>query len=140
MPFDRFRRPPPWYDPERPRYRYFRNRSRAQTRILSWAALVGSVAIVYASSFMPFVNAKDTDPKFELPHHYNMKQIHSKYAVTNKCQSTNNPITNYLTHTNAQILKHKYKQTTRTSSDGRTAASSCHSNTNVTTTATTNAA
>eukprot|EP00920_Eleutheroschizon_duboscqi_P040066 GHVT01096030.1.p1 GENE.GHVT01096030.1~~GHVT01096030.1.p1 ORF type:complete len:123 (+),score=15.85 GHVT01096030.1:363-731(+) len=82
MPFDRFRRPPPWYDPERPRYRYFRNRSRAQTRILSWAALVGSVAIVYASSFMPFVNAKDTDPKFELPHHYNMKQIHSKYALS----------------------------------------------------------
>lgn len=41
MGFDRFRR----FDSERPVYRFFPNRTKAQTRALSWVVLGGGVLV-----------------------------------------------------------------------------------------------
>ncbi|PFH33735.1 hypothetical protein BESB_079510 [Besnoitia besnoiti] len=75
MAFDSFRR----YDPERPSYRYFPNRTRTQTIWLSWGVLLvgGLVGLV----FLKFSEKRQED----LAKHYS--ELAQQGGVTRTCSS-----------------------------------------------------
>ncbi|EPR61988.1 putative transmembrane protein [Toxoplasma gondii RUB] len=82
MAFEGFRR----FDPERPNYRYFPNRTRAQTVWLSWGvfALGGLVGLLY----LKFSESRQQD----LARHYSEVARHDGVTQTafNQIQNQNN--------------------------------------------------
>ncbi|KAL8273993.1 hypothetical protein Esti_002082 [Eimeria stiedai] len=72
MGFDRYRRE----DPSRPNYRFFPNRTRAQTRILSWGILgVGAFMTVF------FLKAFEVNNE-KLKRYYDQLAVHNPRSPT----------------------------------------------------------